>query len=259
MMKVNTMIKVISDSDIDPRSLVWKPFGIIPVESMSDIEVLDTTDYTAHTFNEQIQFFESVIQDVTGIYDYAKGVTPQRHEAVGTMTNLQSVAENRIKLLILTMDYMGIRPLLKFMMMLNTHHLPSGFEFRITDAVEGEQFKRVWGSDLHVDYDFEARYAALEPALAKESRIQMFLQYAQMWGEDPYVNNYEFKKAIFELMDMVNPEKFLRDEQQVQQQLEQQRQQELMLKMAPQQLQSETIQKQTETKAQVDIAKAILQ
>ncbi len=258
MMKVNTMIKVISDADIDPRSLVWKPFGIIPVESHDDIELLDTPDYTGHTFNEQIQFFESIIQDVTGIYDYAKGVTPERQERVGTITSLQSVAQNRVKLLILTMDYMGIRPLLKFMMMLNTHHLPSGFEFRVTDAVEGEQFKRVWGSDLHVDYDFEARYAAMEPALAKESRIQNLLQFAQAWQGDPYVNQYEFKKAALELVDMVNPDKFLNDPQQVKQQMQQQAMQEMMSKIAPTQIQTEGNKEIADMKAKVDMAKALV-
>jgi len=254
MMQVNTMIKVMSDSDIDPRSLVWKPFGIIPVESMNDIELLSPPDYTGHTFNEQIQFFESVIQDVTGIYDYAKGVTPSRQEHVGTISSLQQVAENRIKLLILTMDYMGIRPLLKYMMMLNTHHLPSGFEFRITDAVEGEQFKKVWGSDLHVDYDFEARYAALEPALTKENRIATLMQYSQMWAQDPSVNQYEFKKAVLEMMDMVNPEKFLKDPKVVQQEMQQQQQ----AALAPQKQQMEMQSQQSKEKNIVEMAKALV-
>jgi len=257
MMKVNTMIKVISDSDIDPRSLVWKPFGIIPVEQMSDIEVMDTPDYTGHTFTEQIAFFESVIQDVTGIYDYAKGVTPSRHEAVGTVSSLQGVAENRIKLLILTMDYMGIRPLLKYMMMLNTHHLPSGFEFRINDAVGGDQFKRVWGPDLHVDYDFEARYAAMEPAMAKEGRINTLMQYSQTWADDPYVNQYEFKKAILELMDMINPDRFLKDEQEVQKMMQQQQQAAQEAKLGPVRMQTEANIKQATEKNIVDMVKAI--
>jgi len=258
MMKVNTMIKVQMDSDIDPRSLVWKPFGIIPVENMSDIELLDTPDYTSHTFNEQIQFFESVIQDVTGIYDYSKGVTPDRQEHVGTIASLQSVAENRIKLLILTMDYMGIRPLLKYMMMLNTHHLPSGFEFRITDAKNEQQFRRVWGSDLHVDYDFEARYAALEPALAKESRIQTLLQYASMWAQDPYVNQYEFKKSILELLDMVNPDKYLKSPQQVQQEMQQAYEKEVAMKMLPAQTQAQAQTKMNDDKMKMELAKALV-
>jgi len=258
MMKVNTMIKVQTDSDIDPRSLVWKPFGIIPVENMNDIELMESPDYTSHTFNEQIQFFESVIQDVTGIYDYAKGVTPERQEHVGTISSLQSVAENRIKLLILTMDYMGIRPLLKYMMMLNTHHLPSGFEFRVTDAVEGEQFKRVWGSDLHVDYDFEARYAALEPALAKSGRINALMQLSQAWAQDPTVNQYEFKKAVLELMDMVNPDKFLKDPKVVQQEMQKQQQQQMMEKLAPVQAQGEAQKALADEKTKLEMVKALL-
>ena len=253
MMKVNTMIKVLTDADIDPRSLVWKPFGIIPVEDMGDVEVLDTPDYTSHLFNEQIGFFESAIQDMTGIYDYAKGVTPDRQEHVGTISSLQAVAESRIKLLLLTMDYMGIRPLLKYMMMLNTHHLPSGYEYRIMGRTEN-QFQRVWGEDLHIEYDFEAKYAAMEPQLIKEARIQSLLQYSQMWQEDPYVNQYEFKKAVLELMDMVNPDRFLKNPQQVQQEQQQRLEQQMKFEMAklnvPKEVQA--------SKNQGDIAKALL-
>jgi len=37
MMQVNQMIKVNVNSDIDPEALVWKPFGIVPVDDMQDV------------------------------------------------------------------------------------------------------------------------------------------------------------------------------------------------------------------------------
>lgn len=254
MMKVNTMIKVLADSDIDPRSLVWKPFGIIPVDDMDEVQLFETPDYSSHTYNEQIQFFESIIQDVTGIYDYSKGVTPERQEHVGTIYSIQAVAEARIRLLLLTMDYMGIRPLLKYMMVLNTYNLPSGFEFRITGKGQQTQFARVFGSDLHIDYDFEAKYAAMEPALAKENRIQQLLQYAQIWQQDPTVNHYEFKRAILELTDMANPDRFLRDPQEVAREMQEQE----MKQLIPQIGQMAFQQKMQREQNQVEIAKALL-
>jgi hypothetical protein len=168
---------------------------------------------------------------MTGIYDYSKGVTPERQEHVGTMYSVQSVAQNRIKLLLMTMDYMGIRPLLKYMMLLNTYHLPSGFEYRISGKPQpgqGQGFGRAFGSDMHIDYDFEAKYASMDPALAKEARVSQLLQYSQIWQQDPYVNHYQFKKAILELTDMANPERFLNDPQQVQKMLEEQYMKELI-------------------------------
>jgi len=250
MMKVNTMIKVLMDSNIDPKALVWKPFGVIPVDSHEEIEILETADINSQVFREQIDFFEAVIQDITGIYDYTKGVTPTRQERVGTMYSIQSVGEARIKLLMLTMDYMGIRPLLKYLTLLNCYHLPSGSEYRISGKNNAE-FGRVFADALKMDYDFEAKYASMEPALSKENRIANLLQLSQLWQMDPYVNNYEFKKAILELADMPQPDRFLRDPRMVAQMLAQQQTQALL----PDIIREESKQKQIETKGAFDLEK----
>lgn len=254
MMKVNTMIKVLEDSEIDPRALVWKPFGIIPVSQMDEVETLDTPDYSSAVFQEQINFFDRTIQDMSGIYDYSKGVTPERHEAVGTIYSIQSVGESRIRLLLMTMDYMGIRPLLKYMMTLNTYHLPSGFEFRIMGQNREDTFGRVFGSDLHIDYDFEAKYAAMEPALAKEARAAQLLQYAQIWQQDPSINHYQFKKAILELMDFPQADRFLRNPQEIMMMQQQEEQKQVSARIGEMAFQK----KLQDDNNQIELAKALL-
>jgi hypothetical protein len=259
MMKVNTMLKVHVDSNVNPKNLVWKPFGIIPVEDMDEVQPMEVADYSSQIYQEQIGFLDSVVQDMSGIYDYSKGVTPERQEHVGTMYSIQSVGANRIKLLLMTMDYMGIRPLLKYMMMLNTYHLPSGFEYRISgkpqpQQQQGQQFGRAFGSDMHIDYDFEAKYASMDPALAKEARVSQLLQYSQVWQQDPYVNHYEFKKAILELTDMANPDRFLNDPRQVQQQLEEQ----YMKQLVPQMGQIQSQERMQAEQNKVEMGKALL-
>ena len=254
MMKVNTMIKVDMNSDIDPRALVWKPFGIIPVEDMNEVEIMQQPDFNHGIYTEQMQFLEEIIQDATGVYDYSKGVTPGRAEYVGTMVSIQSVAESRIRILLMTMDYMGIRPLLRYMMLLNVYNLPSGYEYRLMGQNEQPAFGRVFGSDLSVDMDFEAKYAAAEPALAKQSRINMLLQYAQMWQQDPTVNQYEFKKAVLELHDMIDPDRYLKDPQQVQMEQEQA----YVKQMLPQLGQAKLQQQMQREKNQTEIIKALM-
>ena len=250
MMKVNSMIKVLMDSNVDPATLVWKPFGIIPVDTHEDIEVVEVPDINAQVFREQIDFFEDVIQDITGIYDYTKGVTPARQERVGTMYSIQAMGEARIKLLMMTMDYMGMRPMLKYLTLLNCHHLPSGMEYRVSGKTDA-QFGRVFSDALKMDYDFESKYAAMEPALAKEARIQNLLQLSQLWQMDPYVNNYEFKRAILELSDMPQPDRFLRDPRAVAQMMAEQETKALL----PDIMQHEAKTKQTEMKITGDLEK----
>jgi len=116
MMMINQMMKVRSESDIDPAALVWKPFGIIPVEQMDDVEPLQIPDMHSNLFMEQENFYEHSIQDLTGMYSYNMGQTPNRQERVGVVHSIQSMGEARARLMLMSMDFLGIRPLLKYMM-----------------------------------------------------------------------------------------------------------------------------------------------
>ena len=215
MMQVNQMLKVRESSDIDPGALVWRPYGIIPVEDMDDIAPLVTGDmFQSGAFREQEQFFEDVIADITGVYPYNMGQEPQRQERVGVVHSLQSMGEARTKLLMMTMDHTGFRPFLKYMMMLNIWNLPSDFEARINSS-EGMQFVPMFAGDIHPDYDFSARYTGMEPALGKIHRSNQLAQYAAMWKDSPYLQHYQFQKAILEMMDFPNSDQYLKPPQQL--------------------------------------------
>jgi hypothetical protein len=150
------------------------------------------------------------------MYRYNMGETPARQEHVGTVASLQAMGESRIKLLLMGMDYMGFQPMLKYMMLLNQWHLPDNFEARITGK-DGDQFVPMFGGDLHPGYDFTARYTSMEPALGKHARVQSLLQFYQIWADTPYLQHYEFMKAIMEMFDFYNTDKYLKTPQQVQQ------------------------------------------
>ena len=237
MMLVNSMMKIRQDSDIPPESLVWKPYGIIPVDEMSDVEPLITPDVSqSQVFREQEEFFSSTLDDMLGMYAYNQGQTPQRQEHVGTMYSLQSMGEARTKLLMMTMDHTGFRPLLEYMMLLNVWHLDNKTEARI-NTPNGQGFTPLFAGDIHTGYDFSARYTATEPALGKHFRSQQLIQYAQMWQQSPYLQHHQFMKAVLELMDFHDTDKFLKSPQQVQQEMMQQQQQ--MMQSAVMQTQQE--------------------
>ena len=237
MMLVNQMLKVREDADIPPESLIWKPYGIIPVEEMDDVQALVTPDVSqSQVFKEQEQFFSSTLDDMLGMYAYNQGKTPERQEHVGTMYSLQSMGEARTKLLMMTMDHTGFRPLLQYMMLLNVWHLDNKTEARI-NTPEGPSFTKLFSGDIHNDYDFSARYTATEPALGKHFRSQQLIQYAQMWQGSPYLQHHQFMKAVLELMDFHDTDKFLKSPQQVQQETQQQQQQ--MMQGAAMQTQQE--------------------
>ena len=225
-MQINQMIRVDPNSDVDPESLVWRPFGIVPAME-GEVEALSLPDYNSNIFAEQMSFFDSTIQDLTGMYDYNMGQTPKRQERVGVVYSLQAMGEARAKLMLMSMDYLGIRPLLKHMMLLNTFHLPSGFEFRVSDG-PGQQFNQIFGQDIHSDFDYAARYTAMEPALGKQARGQQLVQMAPLMQQNPWINQYQWTKTLLELADVREAEQLLKQPQQFAQEMQQQQQAAMM-------------------------------
>jgi hypothetical protein len=243
-MRLAQMMRVDPNSDIDPKALVWRPFGILPAEQ-GEIEPIIIPDYNSNLFQEQEQFLEATVQDLAGIYGYNKGEVPNRAERVGVVHSIQSMGEARAKLMLMSMDHQGIRPLLKYLMILNTFHLPSGFEYRVFDG-SNQKFGQIFGDDIHPDFDYCARYSSMEPALSKEYRIQQILQLSPLLQQNPIINQRSWLKTIFELADIREGEYLLKTQEQLQQ--EQQQQMQMQMAMQQQQLQAqaqlETLKKQ---------------
>ena len=195
------------------------------MDDPTDVQPLITPDaFQSGAFREQEQFFEDVLSDMTGMYPYNLGQQPPRQEYVGTIHSLQSMGEARTKLLMMQMDHCGFQPFMKYMMHLNMLYLDPKTEARI-NGPHGPQFVPMFAGDLHIDYDFTARYTAMEPALGKQFRAQQLIQYAQMFMQTPYLNHFQFMKAILELMDFPNSDQFLKQPQQVMQEQQQAAQQ----------------------------------
>ena len=257
-MLVNQMVKVREDADIDPAALIPKPYGIIPVEEMGDVEPFVVPDmFQSGVFREQEQFFEEAISDMTGLYPYNLGQTPQRQEYVGTVYSLQSMGEARTKLLMMTMDHMGFKPFLKHMMLLNLMHLSDDAEARI-NGPQGPQFLPLFPQDIHMDYDFTARYTSMEPALGKQYRAQQLIQYAQMWQESPYLQHYQFQKSILEMLDFHDADRYLKSPQQVAAEQQQQVQQAVQSELMGAMMQDQMSARQSRRELTRDIVKGVL-
>jgi len=259
LMAINPMLQVRNDADIPPESMIFKPYGIVPVDEIGrDVAPLITGDMgQSQIFKEQEDFFKSTIEDMTGMYRYNMGATPDRKENVGTIYSLQQMGESRTKLLLMTMDFMGFQPMLKHMMLLNTFHLPKDFEARIITN-RGQEFSPMFAGDVHPDYDFTARYTSMEPALGKMYRSQQLMQYAQMWNDSPYLQHYEFMKAILEMHDFQDSDRYLKSPQQLQQEQQQAQKQNAQAQMMQAGLQDSMSAKQDERTMQRELMKGIM-
>lgn len=258
-MLINQMLLVRQDADIDPSALIWKPYGIIPVENLAnDVAPLATNDaFQSNAFREQEQFFEDCISDMTGMYPYSMGSEPSRQENVGTIYSIQAMGEARTKLLMMAMDHMAFRPFLKYMMVLNTYHFDLKNEARI-NTQNGTEFVPMFPGDLHPDYDFSARYTSMEPALGKQFRAQQLIQYAQMWAQSPYTQHYQFQKAILELMDFHDSDRYLKTPEQVAQEQQAAAQQAAQVELMGAVVQDQLAAKQSQRELTRDIVKGIM-
>jgi hypothetical protein len=193
------------------------------------------------------------------------GQTPNRQERVGVVQSISSMGEARAKLMLMSIDYTFMRPLLNHLMLLNTHHLPSGFEYRVSNKNQNE-FGKIWGDQIHPNYDFKARYTSMEPALGKQFRAQQLLQMAGMWQENPWINQHQMIKTIAELLDIHEAESLIKSPEQFQKEKEDQQKQEMMMegakmqaeqqgKMQRDQQHQQSKMQQTQMKAQADMAK----
>ena len=155
------------------------------------------------------------------------------------------------------MDYMGFQPMLKYMMLLNQWHLPDGFEARVTDQA-GDNFVPLFAGDIHPQYDFTARYTSMEPALGKHARVQNLLQFYQIWSQTPYLQHYEFIKAIMEMFDFYNTDRFLKSPEEVAQEMQFAAMQETQKEMQVMQAEDEMAANQSERDITRDMVKAAL-
>lgn len=237
VIRLSQMLRIDPDSDVDPESLVWRPWGLFSARQ-GEVEPMVVPDVQIATFHEQQEFLEHTVQDLMGMYDYNMGQTPQRQERVGVVYGIQAMGEARAKLMLMSMDFMGIRPLLKYMMLLNTFHLSNGFEYRITRGSQ-TQFGQIFSGDIHPDYDFAARYTSMEPALGKHARFQQLISLAQMMLQNPWINQYQWWRTILELGDIKEADYLLKDPQQLQQEMQVQQQAALMAEKTKKQFETE--------------------
>jgi len=140
---------------------------------------------------------------------------------------------------------------------LNAFHLDPKFEARI-NTNQGTQFQPLFSGDVHVDYDFSARYTSMEPALGKQFRAQQLIQYAQMWAESPYLQHYQFMKSVLELLDFHDSDRYLHTPEQVQQMQVQQQQQAAQTQMMGAAMQDQLDSNSDERKLLTEVTKGLV-
>ena len=98
----------------------------------------------------------------------------------------------------------------------------------------------------------------MEPALGKQFRAQNLLQLNSVWAQSPYLNQYQWMKAIMELMDFANSDQYLYSPEQLAMQQQQQMQQMMQQQVMAAGLEDQMSGRETQRKLLADLSKEAL-
>jgi len=188
---INPMYKVNRFADIDPNQLVSSPGGVVEMNQMTDLEVMDSPSLPGEAFAE-IGRLENKIQKALGTYDYAAGGAPQRQEAATTVISLQQVAEIRFKAMAILFERQVIQPLGNMMLKLNKEYMGPQREIRIVgrpaiEDMQEAQFEQISKDDIVENPDIYAVGAALDPGVNKQQQLEKLERFLAVIAGNPTI------------------------------------------------------------------------
>jgi hypothetical protein len=204
-MVLNRMFKILRTANIDTDQLISRPNGFIEVDNMDDIRELEIDDVTQSGYQE-----ESVIKrdmdDATGVYDYGRGAPADRRETATTASILAQAGSERFELKVNLMEMGGLADCGMQLAELNRQFIDHDIEIRITDDYGNEIPDTITPEDVDVDLDMVAVGSAVEPSVNKEIRQNQLIQLLANTVNNPYVNQVELLKEIFEAFEFKDVE-----------------------------------------------------
>lgn len=191
---INKMWKINRYAGIDEDQLVSAAGGFVEVNSMTDLEPIETPDIVP-SVSMEVARFENKIQKALGTYDVARGELPNRQETATTTIALQNVAEIRFKTMALTFDRTYLRNLGKYQLRLNKKYMSPQMQIRImnNDALylEGNEqgFATITKEDILEDPDIMAVGATTEVGFSKEAQLRQIAQFLQITSNPVFHQN----------------------------------------------------------------------
>lgn len=209
---INKMWKVNRNSDISANDLFVQPNGIIWVDDMDDLQVLEVPDITRQA-QEEASIIQKDMDVATGVHDYARGSATDRRETATTANILTSSANERFDLKIILLSETGLKRLGRHLISLNQQYLESDVEVRVqTDDPTNYEFETVSLTDILGtvdDYDIIVTGTAVNSNLSKEARLDKLIAVYNVIKDEPLLNKPAVIREFFDLMGVRDSRRFL--------------------------------------------------
>jgi len=207
-MFINNMWLVNRNAGVNYDDLIARPGQIIRADDISPNGIREVRAALNPQFFMMEESSKRDMQDATGMYDYARGVTPPRGETATGITSLQQMAQIRFQMTTRLIVELGIKPLAAMMTDLNQQFIPEQKVIRIIGEKALETPLVIRREDIQGRYDFIPKALAVDPEVAKPIRRRQLLEFMQIVaplvanGQLPGFNMLKFMRLVLETFDI---------------------------------------------------------
>lgn len=209
---LNRMYSILRSANIDTTQLKSRPNGFIEVDDHDDIKELAVYEVKNSAYTE-----ETVIKndmDVTsGVYNYTRGEPADRRETATTASILAQAGNDRFESQVLQIGWGGFSESALQLAWLNRQYITVDTEIAVVGDNGQQASIMVNQDDIDVDLQIIPAPSSLFSAANKQIKQNTITQLSNILVNNPYVNQNEFLKRVFETFDFTDPESLLAQNQ----------------------------------------------
>lgn len=205
---LNRMYTILRTANIDPTQLKSRPNGFIEVDDHNDLQEIPVHEVKDSGFAE-----ETIIKndmDVTsGVYNYTRGEPADRRETATTASILSQAGNDRFESQVLQIGWGGFSDSALQLAWLNRQYIDTETEITVVGDNGKSEDVTITQEDIDIDLQIIPAPSSLFSAANKQIQQNSLVQLANILVNNPYVNQTEFLKRVFDVFDFSNSEALL--------------------------------------------------
>ena len=205
---LNRMYTILRTANIDTTQLKSRPNGFIEVDDHNDLQEISVHEVKDSGFAE-----ETIIKndmDVTsGVYNYTRGEPADRRETATTASILSQAGNDRFESQVLQIGWGGFSDSALQLAWLNRQYIDTETEITVVGDNGKSEDVTITQEDIDIDLQIIPAPSSLFSAANKQIQQNSLVQLANILVNNPYVNQTEFLKRVFDAFDFSNSEALL--------------------------------------------------
>ncbi|CDN44857.1 hypothetical protein [Paenibacillus sp. P22] len=219
------MFKVRRGAVLDRKQLKWRQGGIIELDKMDDLAVLDAVDSGVTTSFNQEATIRKDAQDATGAQDVVMGSSGAKETATTTMSK-DNNASVRFKMIISSLEKKLLVAISRKMIQLNQQYIDDIRLLPLFDKDDAE-WPEISPEEIQGEFFLTPAGSSVEPIANKEAYKQRMVELYNIASKDPFYQQFPLKRRaflekIFEAYDIQDTDELLPTDAELSGQIQQQ-------------------------------------